>query len=97
MHVFIYMHTFLQVKQKLSPLISDTLTVQASTPTGDTAGDTTGDTSGDTQIQGRGLGRGGESRNDNGGGGGREAGMESQAILQHVRLRVPRFAKDAIR
>lgn len=93
MQLCLYIHTFLQVKQKLSPLISDTLTVQASTPTGDSAGDNAGD----TQIQGRGLGRGGEGRNDNGGGGGSQAGVESQAILQHVRLRVPRFAKDAIR
>ena len=89
-HICMWVHTcILQVKQKLSPLISDTLTVQASIPTGDP--------SGDTEIQGRGLERVGESRNDNGGGGGREAGMESEVVVRHVRLRIPRFAKDAIR
>ena len=56
------------MKQKLSPLVSDTMTVQA-----------------------------GESGNDidNSGGGGLL--VQSEVVVKHVRLRVARFAKDAIR
>ena len=61
------------MKQKLSPLVSDTMTVQAST------------------------GWDGESGNDidNSGGGGLL--VQSEVVVKHVRLRVARFAKDAIR
>ena len=144
------MHTVImdvQVRQKLSPLISDTVTVPDSvavtdpSASGDSqgtvhdrdaqayavAGDTAGDIAGNAQKQDPGGGGDGDEGGEGGGGGGggggfigggtghgnggRDGGVEGggsgereggggkvgEAMVQHVRLRVPRFAKDAIR